>query len=527
MSQQMDMDEMEMMGPNENVTELKWYRHDMWLASNWEVRSRAFGAKPPSGHVWQRRRRESRCLCVAPSRCVQSGAYYPSVGSGLNLKTRKINYPDPGKVDTIMGVQCGGMCFTIEEDAEGVQHLSNFKALLVESEPEAFTCGAGTLTFAPGMCKMYGNAGVMWGTMSGPGIASTVPKVKKSDVVKVSQGKKLPEQSKEMEVKLPEEGEKCTGFMGRYLGANTFKTGIGTTMMEMGADGESLERVFEGQANLLKLLRVPDLEVFLEYGKAKVPQKPSNVFLNLFAQHPEINGGKKIMLFTTAPMAGPPPHILQPGVLPGNNCLKDLADLPWTHELREVLMALVKPLVDFAVALDTVALASKWKKDITNGIPKGLYLSLVKAMAKVHKQQDRDRLAYLMSCVKTRVSVVDGEWNSSGLLLKLTDAAKMMIKVSDPSVVLLHNSDESEDDSEAEELWAEHAAEVLSADDSADEDYDKAKRKRSHTSPSSSAKKGKKGKKGKKATKKRSVVAEAVDSDDNEEGLDSDEEEEE
>uniref|UniRef100_A0A6C0IYQ2 F-box domain-containing protein n=1 Tax=viral metagenome TaxID=1070528 RepID=A0A6C0IYQ2_9ZZZZ len=55
------------------------------------------------------------------------------------------------------------------------------------------------------------------------------------------------------------------------------------------------------------------------------------------------------MLFTTAPMAGPPPHILHPGVLPGNNCPKDL----------------VKPLVDFAVHLGTCV--------ATRGIPKGRY----------------------------------------------------------------------------------------------------------------------------------------------------------
>ena len=50
------------------------------------------------------------------------------------------------------------------------------------------------------------------------------------------------------------------------------------------------------------------------------------------------------------------------------------------------------------------------KGDSTHGIPKGLYLSMELGMAKMHKMQDRGRLAYLLSCVKTRVSMMDGEW---------------------------------------------------------------------------------------------------------------------
>ena len=459
----------EMMGADNEVTNSKWFKQAFFLPTLWEVRSFARGGEARSAPT----KPVGVCSCVR----VQPGAYYPGVTPDMNLKMCKFNYPDKGKTEFLAGVQCGGMCFTIQKDAEGIPRVSNFKGLLVDSRPQSFTCSAGTLTFLPGISKMYGKHGVVWGVMTGPGTESTVPKVENSEAVKVRKGKKLPDSSKVVELELPQD-EKINVYWGRHQGANMLKTAIGSTMFELGADGESLERVEEGQADLLKLLKVPGLEVSLDYSKSTIPQKPKNVYFNLFVYHPEINGGKKIMLFTTAPMSGPPPHILQPGVLPGGKCLKDLADLPWTHELREVLISLVKPLVDFALALETVALASKWKKDITPGTP------LVQLMARVHKQQDHERLSELLSCVKTRGGMVGGEWNSSGLLIELTKKAKKMIKPQDPSVVAEAEDSGAEGSEDSDvELWAEHAGgedepEVESDDsDDSDEDYGKPKPK--------------------------------------------------
>jgi hypothetical protein len=232
----------------------------------------------------------------------------------------------------------------------------------------------------------------------------------------------------------------------RHLGENMSKAG--GDLWEDGANDGSLEYLREGQENLLKILRVPGLEVFLEYGKKNIPQNPSNVHLNLFVQHPVINDGNKIMLFTT--MARPPPTILQSGVLPGKKCLKDLADMPLMTELRDVLMALVKPLVDFAVSLDTLALTKKWKKDPTDDIPTH-YRALVKEMAKMHKEQNRTRLAVLLSWVKTRVSVVDGEWMSSDLLIEMPDDSDESGAVQMPDD---SDDSEAEDDSGAEDPWS-------------------------------------------------------------------------
>ncbi|MBT3292290.1 MAG: hypothetical protein HN380_33520, partial [Victivallales bacterium] len=183
--------------------------------------------------------------------------------------------------------------------------------------------------------------------------------------------------SKTVVLKLPggeegEEDEEVEAYEGRHQGNKVVKMD-GTTLFEVGADGSELHQLAGGQENLLKLLKVPGLKLSLGLSK-KIPGKPKGASLNIFAQHDEINDGNEILLFASAPVAGPPPHILQggaKGVLPGGKSLKDLMHLQWTHELRPVIEDLVMPLVDFAVYFDTCVAAKKWqKKSSLRGIPK-------------------------------------------------------------------------------------------------------------------------------------------------------------
>lgn len=375
---------------------------------------------------------------------MQLGAYLSRVDN-KELQTNKMNYPAPGVTEPVFGLQLGGVCFTIEEDEEGVQHLSNVKVLMVlGKDAESFPCDAGTIHIMPGCCKMFGLPAAVWGMMSGPATTS-VKNHTNPDVMQMAK-KKLPSTSKEMEVTLPN-GSTVTGFVGRHLTKHIFKTGTGISLLRLMADGKSLECLVDGQKNLFKLLTVAGLEVSLDFGKTSIPEKPESVFLNMFVQHKDINDGNRIMLFTIPPIAQRPPHILQPGVFPGNKSLKDMMDLPWTFELRGVLEKLVKPLVDFAVDLETASISSKWKKDPRDLSP------LILAMGKMHKAGDKERLMYALSRVKTRVNVVDGAWGTNGLLVDMSDRLKQMINARDPSVVELDDSeDEDDEDEEMEEL---------------------------------------------------------------------------
>ena len=229
----------------------------------------------------------------------------------------------------------------------------------------------------------------------------------------------------------------------------------GTTLFEVGADASELQQLADGQANLLKLLKVPGLKLFLGLSK-KIPGKPKGASLNIFAQHDEINDGNKILLFASAPVAGPPPHILAKGVLPGGKSLKDMMDLPWTYELRQVIEQLVKPLVDFAVYFDTCVAAKQWQKNVTRGIPSRM-AELVKLLSKLYKSQAKEKVERLLSYVTTNVATLeDGEWRSSGLVLDPNVKAAMKGgkakgKESDSE----DSGEESDDESDVEELYVD------------------------------------------------------------------------
>ena len=184
---------------------------------------------------------------------------------------------------------------------------------------------------------------VTWAFTQGPDKASTVPIHAETDDLNVGGVKKVSSASKQEVLELPG-GETITAFKGRHQGKDILKMD-GSTLFEVGADGVELLPCTEKQEDLLKLLQVPGLKVFLGLSK-KIPGKPKGASLNIFAQHDEINDGNPILLFASAPVAGPPPHILQSGakgVLPGGNNLKNLMELQWIYELRPVLESWSSP----------------------------------------------------------------------------------------------------------------------------------------------------------------------------------------
>jgi hypothetical protein len=376
------------------------------------------------------------------------------------VSLKKMNYPKKGETGTIFGAQAGGVAFTIEADADGCHVIGNFKNLLVGTEPISKSCKAGTLVFSPGNMKMYCMPGVLWGLVLGPAVESTVPKFQQFQ--KTGPGKKLSNSSREVILELPGE-QTVTAYRGRHKGLNITKLALCTSLFEEGANGQ-LEPLAEGLENLLKLLNVPGLELTLSLVK-KIPAKSKILSLNMFAQHPEINDGNKIMLWASAPVAGMPLHILQKGVLPGNQCLKDLMKLPWPHELREKIEQLMKPLVDFAVHMETSVMAKKWKKDVTRDIPQSM-VGLTQALARLYKSQSQEKVEHLLSCVKTGVAAgADGEGPAYGLVLELDSRALALVKGKTPK----ETDEESESEDEDVELFGEDGGEVLSSDDSDEE----------------------------------------------------------
>ena len=405
---------------------------------------------------------------------VQNGAYYTCVHPDGSLSLKEMNYPKTGDTEHLFGLQLGGFCCTIEADAGGVQWLTNFKDLLVGPEPKSLSCKAGTLVLSGGNMKMYGKPGAAWGLVQGPAVASTVPIHQETDGLKAGQGKKLSPASKEIIMKLPGDGT-VKGYVGRHQGENIVKMDA-TSLFEVGSDGNSLEGLSEGQENLLKLLKVPGVKLSLALSK-KIPARPKGASLNIFAQHPDINDGEVIMLFASAPVAGPPPHILQKGMIPGGHSLKELMELPWLHELREVIDQVVKPLVDFAVHFDTCVAASIWKKDVTTGIPRSI-VDLVQTLARLYKSHDKERVERLLSFVTSSVAEkVGGEWRSSGLLIdsKASTFMKGKTRKAEESDEDESDGDESDEDGKKKAKKAKKAKGKSSFD------------KRPHASPAKSS----------------------------------------
>lgn len=404
--------------------------------------------------------------------CVQNGAFYTCVDLYGKYVLKPFNYPKQGGTGVLHGLQLGGFALTIEADANGVQTIKNFKDFLVPPEPVTIGCGAGKIVFNPGCMKMRGKPEVVWAFTHGPDRASTVPTHAKTDDLGAGQAKKISSKAKEVVLELPgdregkegededeedEEGEErktVSAYAGRHQGLPVVKMD-GTTLFEEGADGNE-QMLPGGQKNLLELLKVTGLKLYLALGKM-IPLKPKGVGLNIFAQHPKINGGDKILLFASAPVAGAPPHILQGGVLPGGKSLKDLRGLHWMHELREVIEDLVMPLVDFAVHFDTCVATKKWQKNVTRDIPPEM-LGLVELLSTLYRSQAADGVGRLLSYVTTHVTTRDGQWHSSGLVIdeKAKAAvkggkAKARCKESDEDAE--DSGEESDEDADVEELY--------------------------------------------------------------------------
>jgi hypothetical protein len=398
---------------------------------------------------------------------VQNGAFYTAVDSSGKYMLKPFNYPGQGGTGQLNGVQLGGYTLIIDADASGVQKIKNFNNLLVGTEPVTIACNAGKIVLNAGCMKMNGRSDVVWAFTQGPDKMSTVPNHAQTDDLKAGQ-KKMSSASKGIVLKLPvgeedeegEEGETVDAYVGRYQGQMIAKMD-GSMLFEVGADGSELLPLAGGQANLLKLFNVQGLQLFLRLSK-KIPGKPKGASLNIFAKHDEINDGNEILLFASAPVAGSPPHILQggaKGVLPGGKSLKNLMDLPWTYELRPVIEQLVKPLVDFAVYFDRTVAAKKWhQKNVTRGLSTRV-AGLVQLLTKLYKSQAKDKVERLLSYVTTNVTMEDGEWCSSGLMLdskvKYTmKRGKDKDKESDEDSDAEDSDEESAgDDSDAEVLY--------------------------------------------------------------------------
>ena len=356
------------------------------------------------------------CAVTPNVGCVQSGAYYSAVGPDSIMQLRMLNYPQPGDTEELYGILLGGVAFTIVDDNQGLQKLTNLRNLLVQdpAKPKSISCEAGTIILMPNN-KMFCKHGVVWGLMQGPSEESMVPQFPRPQPMKPGPSKKLPNASKEVILDLPGD-EVAQAFTGRYLGYDIMK--ICEQLIEVAADGKTIVSNEKGQNNLRKVLNVEGVELWLEVDR-KIPEMKKSVSLKIFAQHKNINGGKKIMLFASA-MAGHNHHILQKGVLPGNLCLKDLMTLPLSFPLRDMIEKLVKPLVDFAVHLETYVTAKKYEKNhVTETIP-GNIRGLIMNLGKLYKSQDKEKVDRLLKSVKTRVGKGDdGEWCSSGLLMNL------------------------------------------------------------------------------------------------------------
>jgi hypothetical protein len=386
----------------------------------------------------------------------QEGAYYTGVTADKELKTFKMNMPGPNKIKQILGVQCGGSFYTIERNGDGKLEMTNFVPFLMGAEPQQFSCKAGSFLFSPSNSKMYGQYGVVHGFVSGPTVTSSVPEVKNPDEVTLVQKKSY--KAREVKIELPG-GEEITGYSGLRLGCCIHKCVNMDALFEEQADG-TLASVEKGQKELYDLLGVDGLELTLEFGKNGIAEKPTFVFLHIMAQHPKMNGGKKMMLFATTARS---PHILQP-CLPGGKSLKDILELPWSYLNRQRVDA-VAGLVTFGRVVNDLSV-SKWKKDVVRGIP-DREVEMAQAIAKVHNERELDQLTYLLSCVKTRVSMVDGEWTTSGLQIDMTDKAHKIMK----KIMKSKNpEDDSEDDSEDDD--SEDDSEDNSEDDSEDDSDD-------------------------------------------------------
>ena len=403
-------------------------------------------------------RADAECF---PRCCVvQDGAHYTSVDAQGNHLLKAFNFPEVGKTGQLNGLQLGGFMLTIESDANGIQRLKNFRDFMTPPEPTTIACKAGKLVLAPGFTKMYGKHEVAWAFTQGPDRVSTVPIHLETDDIQAGAGKKMSSASKRIVLTLPggEEGEEGEGetveaYMGRFQNQGIVKF-AGCTLFDAGAGEDDIQPLADGQANLLRLLKVPGLKLYLTLSK-KIPGNPKGACLNILAQHNEINEGNPMLLFASAPVAGPPPHILQAGVLPGGKCLKDLAELPWLSELRPIMMELVKPLVDFAVYFDTAVAAKKWAKQVSvlRGIPTRM-APLVQHLSKLYKAQAKVQVETLLAFVTTNVSTNEGAWYTSGLAFDSQIKKMKKAKAKGDSESGSESGSESDSDgSDVEELF--------------------------------------------------------------------------
>lgn len=382
---------------------------------------------------------------------MQNGARYTAVrGGGLTLEARDLelkpfNFPQTGDTGQVFGIQLGGFFLTIEPDGQGVQRIKNFKHLLLGPEATTIDCNAGKIVFAPGCMKMN-KPNAVWALTQGPSKFSTVPMHEKTADLKAGR-KQMSTATREAILTLPRvpECEVVHGYYGYHQGNKMVKLDA-DCLFELGADGKELYKVDFWQENLLKLLKFPGMQLHLTLSK-KIPNKPKGVALNIFAQHPDVNMGQAILLFANASVAGPPPHILQNGLLPGGKSLRDVMDLPWITELRKVMEELVKPLVDFACYFDNCVRAKKYQVNTSKSIPKRM-LNLVQHLSKLYNSQDKEEVEILLSYVTTNVANSEGdEWRSSGLVVD-TKVKKLVIKKGKGKE---EDSEEEEEDDEEDE----------------------------------------------------------------------------
>ena len=273
---------------------------------------------------------------------VEDGEAY---GDDVKVVTKMMKYPGVGEACEVFDVQLGGVGFGVEKGDDGKKQVTNLKHFLVPPGPAQVSCEFGTLAICSGK-DQTGN-GRVWCLALGPPAVVGRSTGKQQEAGGEQEERKQDaagKPSKAEEVVLPS-GESVVAYATTY--ATMGKVLKVAPLNEMFEGDEAKE---EGQKNLLKLLGVNGVELSLVLGSKKVAQKPSTLQLNIFVKHEEINGGNMMLLFPMGdgtPQTGRHLSITRSGGLPGGKDWKDVAELPWCPELKELIEKLVKPLVEF------------------------------------------------------------------------------------------------------------------------------------------------------------------------------------
>ena len=366
---------------------------------------------------------------------------------GGKVVTKMMKYPGVGGACEVNGLQLGGIGFGVEKDGWGKQQVTNVKHFLVPEEPVQVSCALGTLAIYSGKHN-DGNGGV-WCFGLGPSsavqeeVGGQEEEEEEEEERKQGVGGKASKVASKVEEVVVPSGDKVVAYPTTY-GSMGKVVKVGP-LEEMFEGDEAKE---DGQKNLLKLLSVDGLELFLVLGGNEVPKKPSTLQLNIFAKHSGINDGEEMLLFPMgdgSAKRGRHMGITRSGGLPGGKDWKEVAELAWSSELKDVIVKLVKPLVEFGLSLSAPSLNRKVEVG-------GCELpNVVKTFSRLFKEKEHSKAQEVLGCVFTRANWQDGMLLSGGLLFEATEGVKkMMVGSSEKKRKAEDAGSESESDSGAD-----------------------------------------------------------------------------